>query len=651
MGSPAIFNGKFTKLLTQNGILNSNGSINQNDGVRNYVAYSQFEQNNTTGWSLGTIGTLTNGLPTGSPTFGSGASGNLAISAQSTGALRGSYSLQYASSAATTAGNMLATDALAIDPADQAKILSFKFYYSVTANPSNGNFSGTSSNSFGVAVYDVTNSSFIAVQGAFGMTQSSGVGIASGTFQTNSNTASLRFIVYNVNASAGAITLLMDDFFVGPQQVNIGPVVTDWVTYSGKVYEGTTDRSSEFSEISTYWRRVGDSIEIQFNLARNASASAGAGGNAYVTFPTGPQIDTSNGNNNTANGIWFASGSNTIQGTFQTGGTSPSGAALAWFIVNVDTAPFAYNNTNFTPNSHFGGFMRFKMQGYSSNVQMSSDSYQGIVAAAANGNSNLAITANAAIPFTTVLFDTNGITTIANGRFTIPVSGYYTVSLNAYARTTGIGGTLIMYKNGAANTGILTLGVAASYFSGSSVFYFNAGDYFDIRSDASLTLLGGYQVSMQRISGPSVLAATETVAARYTNLSGQSFTSGTAAAVTGWVKSYDTNNAFNTSTGTYFVPVSGKYQINASFLWAGANVAPLTQYSIYIIQNGANQIELSSNFPTGSANTFVHLTGVSTIPCNAGDTIVIWAYQNSGGARTMANSGNFTYINFLRVGN
>ena len=96
--------------------------------VKNYIQYADFENNSTTGWSLGTVGTLTNGIPTGSPTFGSGASGNLSISVVSSGQLAGAYSLSYASSAATTQGNMFASSAYTIDAEDQAKVLTFKFY-------------------------------------------------------------------------------------------------------------------------------------------------------------------------------------------------------------------------------------------------------------------------------------------------------------------------------------------------------------------------------------------------------------------------------------------------------------------------------------------------------------------------------------------
>ena len=54
MGSPTIFNGKFTKLLTQRGILNSDGRLNENDGPKNLIKNGTFETG-LQGWQLGTI--------------------------------------------------------------------------------------------------------------------------------------------------------------------------------------------------------------------------------------------------------------------------------------------------------------------------------------------------------------------------------------------------------------------------------------------------------------------------------------------------------------------------------------------------------------------------------------------------------------------
>jgi hypothetical protein len=220
-GTTPINNGVLKNYLTAYTSSTSSGTPNTGNG--------DLEFGSTTGWSLGNIGSLTNNLPTGTPTFGSGASGNLSISAVSSGQLAGNYSLSYVSSAATTQGDMLASNAFFIDTEDQAKVLTWSFYYKAVSNSTNANWSGTNSNSLAVAIYDVTNSSWLTSTANFGMTQSSGVGFVTGTCQTNSTTTQLRIVVYNANATSGAITVYFDDFNIGPQTKSFGVPVTDWV--------------------------------------------------------------------------------------------------------------------------------------------------------------------------------------------------------------------------------------------------------------------------------------------------------------------------------------------------------------------------------------------------------------------------------------
>src|SRR5208282_747168 len=112
----------------------------------------------------------------------------------------------------------------------QAKVLTVKFYYTASSGASNCNFSGTSSNSFAWAIYDVTNSSWLTSAGNFNLVQSSGCGYVTGTCQTNATTANIRLVVYNANATSGAATITLDGFYVGPQTAPSGPAMGDWGT-------------------------------------------------------------------------------------------------------------------------------------------------------------------------------------------------------------------------------------------------------------------------------------------------------------------------------------------------------------------------------------------------------------------------------------
>jgi hypothetical protein len=203
-------------------------------GLKSYItSNADIEANATTGFTLSHASLdATTKFPSGAPTFGSGTSGTLSIAASSSSPLGGTYSLLYADSAATTAGDMVCSSALTIDSEGQAKALGWKFYYSASSGASNANFSGTTSNSYGVAFYDITNTKWVQPAGVFNIVQSSGTGISTGTVQLDSTVTSARMCVYNANATSGAATLKLDDWFLGPQVTVAGAATSDWQSYT-----------------------------------------------------------------------------------------------------------------------------------------------------------------------------------------------------------------------------------------------------------------------------------------------------------------------------------------------------------------------------------------------------------------------------------
>ena len=257
-------------------------------GAKNYILYGTFENNDAvTGWSL-THSTLdsTTKLPNQASGSWTSAAGTLSKSIVSSGQLAGSYSLSLASSGATTAGDMLVTSALTLDLEAQASVQTFSFFYKIASGASNGNFSGTSSNSIGVAIYVVDGTlagTWIQPAGVFNITQSSGVGKAAGTFQVPSDATQVRLAVYFPNATSGAITVYLDDFVLGPQVVQYGAPVTDWQSYT-PTFTGFGTASS----VAMYWRRSGDSIEIKGRFTSGTSTAT----EARVSFPSGLTSDS-----------------------------------------------------------------------------------------------------------------------------------------------------------------------------------------------------------------------------------------------------------------------------------------------------------------------------------------------------------------------
>jgi len=262
MSSPVIWGPNGAINLQGSEILSTGASISDN-GPKNYITFGNFENAATTGWSLGNV-TLTANLPTGVPTFGSGASGNLSL-ATVTGAsaLAKTYSLSYVSSAVTTAGNFVASQAYAVDPEDRGKSLQINFSYKLASGTAD--FSATTSNSYAVAIYDVTNSAWVSVASPFNMNDGVGIGSSLTTFTCPATMASFRLVIYNANATGTAATLNLDTFLVG------------LVSAASNIVAGVSPTVQTFTSGSgTYTKPAG----VQFIRVRMVGAGGGGAGSS-----------------------------------------------------------------------------------------------------------------------------------------------------------------------------------------------------------------------------------------------------------------------------------------------------------------------------------------------------------------------------------
>jgi hypothetical protein len=622
------------------------------------IGNGNFELGSTAGWTLGTLQVASNGLPTGTPLFASGASGNLSIGTVRSGSqIQGSYSLSYASSAATTQGNMLASGTFNIDTEDQAKVLTFKVYYQVASGASNDNFSGTSSNSFGIAAWDATNSSWIYPAGAFSMTQSSGTGYATGTFQTNSNTQQLVFIIYNANATAGATTLYFDDISVGPQTAPFGPAMTDWVAYTP-----TLTGFGVASGVTVYSRRNGDSLEVQ-----------GGWTNGTTTGVTAQMTLGFNGVNGDVVVDTSKVGPNTLIG--QAANNFNSATQFAWAVlappsnqsyVQFSSQTSTTNQT--TPNNGniFAGsaatYVYFKVPivDWSSNTSMSSDTDTRVITYFASGVPSNSISSTAQTVTIATLVDNTA--SVSNGVFTAPVTGYYpfsgTVSFDQTgAVTAGNNVTLSAYKNGSTLVGSQNTTFFVAGANGYQLpvtlaggVQLNAGDTLQFKISSQQTtnvVFNSSNLSINRLSGPSVIAATESVNGLYTDTSGAAI--GTSAATyTYATKVRDTHSAY--SSGTLTIPVSGMYSFSATLSTTTLTMTTAQVYLVTIYRNGT-QIAEGYVYGNGSASASYATTASTEYPCLTGDTITVKTYQTTAGSTTASTGAGLNNFSWARVGN
>ena len=623
---------------------------------RNYLK-SSFENGTITGWTEVAVA-LTSGLPTGTPTISSTAASSLALSATSVTPLSGSRSLLVDVPSALTAGHGFISDEFTLDRMDLGKVLTVSFDYERVTGTYN--FSGVrGSQTWMVYIYDATlgAANWIQPAGFLGMNQSSGPGRVACTFQSSVTAGQkYRVAVIASQAAAGASSIEFDNFTASRQTAPIGPVVTDWVSYTP---------TGSWTSNTTYtgqWRRVGDSMQGKIRVALT-----GAPNNTQflLNLPSGYSIDTSK----LPNGIGSSVGLLYVEDFGVTGydgfvfmhttttvSIKVQDTAAAFersSTVTSNTIPFAWNNQD---------YMVFDFQvpisGWSSNVQLSNDTDTRVVVSKVF-NLGGQLVGSASWTKCTSLSSTPQLDTHAaydgtNKRIIFPVSGFYTILCQATFAANGSGaravgftlnGGAIPTEGGAGQPGIASDTLASTYQSTISV---RAGEYVELAvyqsSGGNLNLISaGLQVS--RLSGPSVVAASETVACHVETSAGPILSTGIGSAISFPTKLYDTHNSF--SGNTYTVPVSGKYRITAYFTIVNTSGTNIVFSDVYV--NGALVKNLMALYPYLSVAQNHRINGSVTLNLTAGQTIQI--YAGAGSAIGLFTSGVYNYLCIERVGN
>lgn len=634
--------------------------IGSGSGGINYIGNPDAE-GGTTGWATYADAAAA------TPVDGTGGSPNVTWTQSASSPLRGTNNFLLTKDAANRQGQGASYD-FTIASADKAKPLNISFEYAVSANAVAGSDSVTGD--INVYIYDVTNA--VVIQPA-PYKLPGGTGYPwkySGTFQTASNSTSYRLILHVAGTNASATTYQFDNVIVGPQILMYGAPVSDWTSFTPLLttnngVNAVTLNATAKTDPWGWYRRAGDSVEIRVGFSNgSAGAATGTAGNLEISLPSGIVPDLTKMTSNSQTGYVVGVAQNFILPTAaqyapDEGVQVVLGAGLyrlsSWKPATNSFATLA----DIVANTSVNYTVRFPVSGWGSNTVMSQDSDTRVVSANYTGTGSAGVNNGSygIIDCSVKTFDThNAVTTGASWKFTAPVAGYYDVFANVVFNSI-ITAQLdaAIYKNGSEVLHGAEMSTGYSAWA-AGVVQMNAGDYVDIRvsaGQAGLPLTGvRCNISVRRLSGPATIAASETVACRYSSTAGTTLTKGANNAIAFATKDYDTHGAFVTDTFT--CPSPGKYSVKSSVtLQSGATWANGDNLNIEIWKNGAVHSASVFAFSAATSGTPSFPVIVGTVSCLAGDTIKINCNPNKAAAGNVSMSTNagYCYVAIERVGN
>lgn len=641
----------------ENGSWTSLGSGSGAGGI-NYITNGDAEAN-ADGWA-----TYADAAGT-SPVDGTGGSPNVTFTRSTSLPLRGLASFIFAKDAANRQGQG-ASYQFTIDSVDQGRMQQIKADFSV--------LSGTyADGDLKVYIYDITNGQVIEPAG-YSVLNFLGSGQVSASFQAAINSTSYRLIFHVSSTSALAYSLKIDNISVGPNVKSLGYAASDLKsTTTTIVTSGTAITKGTIDTDKVSVRKDGQFAEITIVYRQTAGGSAGSG-SYFFSMPFGLVVDTS-ALGTTANAGYVAGDSYIIVGSTRYEGSisiSNDGTTITPVVSN-DVSPVGGWNATTHPLSgtyYISCNFRVPIVGWSSNVEVSSDTDTRVVGARIRAQSALAVTqANqgtsaAIVKYLTADADTHGGYNPTTGEYTIQVPGYYDFNYGTEQNSSaGSVWSLALYKNGGLVPVSVSVpaarGTTADYTKGNvSMLPCVAGDVITVRAIYLGGKAGNYssnnnltsEFTIQRVSGPSQIAASESVNARYT---GSSTSVGTSATIMIHPnKVFDTHNAYNTSTGRFSCPMSGKYEAGYFFQSSASISFPANNtVTVEVYKNGSFAGRMGVY--TGAAyngGIYIACTPIS-VDCVAGDLLDVRVQRTGAVPAISGDSGTAHAILFRRVGN
>jgi len=633
MGSPTIFSGRRTRTLTADGLILASGEKVDFDGVVNYVTNGHAEVN-TLGWA-----TYADAAGA-APVDGTGGSpqSNLFIRSTAT-PLRGLASFLLDKTGAANRQGQGASFNFLIDDADKAKRFPISFDYEIGS----GTFAD---NDVTVWILDVTNN--VLIQPAGFQIKNTGIEARHvATFQTSSNSNSYRLIFHISSVSALNYGLKIDNVQVGPQNVTFSTPITDMTVYTPTFTGFGTVTVQNFT-----FARHGDLLRVVGRFSPGTTT----GVEARMSLPAGLVIDAVKNDSirKVGSGAYVTTvATNQVQVLAE--------PAVSYFTFGIQSATAA-GVTKVLANALAGAGNDLSIEawvpvtGWSSSAQVVSDSSEGRVVAAQYSGTPTGTFNNTwdnILTFPTLGFDTHAA--YSSGSYTVRVPGIYRVSghINVSSATATVGS---FYAFGATKNGTLQTVSFVKYESTNTakngVTYTDlisciAGDVITFRANSNATtpsISGGTvenYIAVELIQGSQTLLGGESVNFSYFNTA-TTFPASTQTTINYSTRDYDSHLAY--VSGTFTVPVSGKYRFGASTAF---NVGSAAGNNLNIARNGvifaATRIDLGGNITTYTVNR--------AVACIVGDLITVRFNNATGSAANSDQNLGQWFFNGERIGN
>lgn len=595
-----------------------------------------------------------------SPVDGTGGSPGATFAVSTSSTMRSTSNFLFTHDAADRQGEGFSY-LMAIDPSDRGKVLRLSFDYLVA--------SGTYADD-GMAVwfYDVTNAALIQ-PAPYLIKNSSLIERFNCEVQVPSSCASLRVIFHVTTTTATAYTIRFDDFNFGPQAKLYGSPITDWIPFTptGAWVSNTT--------YTGWYKREGDTAEFVMRATTSGSPTA-----ADLTFVLPFTIDTTKFTSTEEHqifGVAHARNSATASHKqlsvryFTSNSVKIDVGAVtthAGTVYPVDvgpvtnTVPFTFGASDYV-ECHF----RVPIVGWSSSVVMSSDADTRAVAATmyrTSSNQTISSASETLVQLNAASPDTVGGANISTYRYTVQVPGNYAVSavVRASSLTANESLTVRLKQSGTSiiviNEDMSNAGTASSITVPTRIVSATAGQYFELyvqsASDTSYDIVGTADsftyMSIQRISGPSQIAASEVVAGDWYRNGSTTYNSN-AARQQILIDTANLDSHSMLSSNTVVIQTPGMYEISAQAYFSGANIVSGGLYTVFVSKTtlgGTILAGAESRAAAAGAVTTCITTGIRSLV--AGDVLYLGVSSNQNhSASTITIDGSTSYLTKISV--